>query len=113
MSIAVSSISNEISDTIHKIDLSPFVRMCGVYFLCDENDIVIYIGKSISIYQRLASHLFSKEWASDIKYSHYIAVEEKDLDKMETYFINKYRPKYNIKMKGMVKKNVPKKYNKQ
>jgi excinuclease UvrABC nuclease subunit len=69
----------------------PFKVYCGVYFLYDNNELV-YIGVSQDIAVRLASHRHTKEF-NQVK-----IIEEQDhlkALKIESYFIYKYKPKYN------------------
>lgn len=63
----------------------------------------MYVGKSISLKNRLVSH-FSKAaiqldpWKNQVDLEHIIIYHcnnDADLDIYETYFINKYRPKHN------------------
>lgn len=62
-----------------------------VYFLVDEDDDVVYVGKTTKGIIRPLSQKTSKIFDS-IKI---IPCEEKDLDIMENILINKYKPKYN------------------
>lgn len=76
---------------------------CYIYFLFNSEDTLLYIGKSISVINRLRTH-FSKTdlikypWKSTIdkkKVTLYKCSNTTDLDIYETYFINRYKPKYN------------------
>lgn len=72
-----------------------------VYFLYDSDKNLLYIGKTTSLRTRL-SHHFSKEtdyeWKQTVDKENIIVFKCEngcDLDVYETYFINKYYPKYN------------------
>lgn len=74
-----------------------------VYFLYNNSKNLLYIGKSISLKNRLMSH-FSKAllelepWRKEVDKENIVIYQcnnDADLDIYETYFINKYRPKYN------------------
>ncbi|MCA6430285.1 MAG: GIY-YIG nuclease family protein [Cytophagales bacterium] len=78
---------------------------CCIYFFRDKKGEILYIGKTSSFKKRMAQH-FNKteieaegnEWKSTIdKQSIQIFPTNNatDLDIYETYFINKYKPKYN------------------
>lgn len=63
----------------------------GIYFLIKENKIV-YVGQTKSGIKRIYQHLNKKDFDS---YSFFIIKDKKELDKIEAYFITKYRPIYN------------------
>lgn len=67
----------------------------GVYFLFN-NDELIYIGKSINIFQRLQSHLKDKYFDS---YSFFKCDSEDNATKLEKELIIKLKPKLNIQHK--------------
>jgi len=63
----------------------------GVYFLI-ENKTIVYIGQSVNIISRIASHLENK------KFDYYSFIEIKNEHqrmKREREYIYLYRPKYN------------------
>ena len=93
--------------------------VCGIYAILYNNE-VIYVGQSINIRSRLASHTskakinqYAKRDQNDkntqLKLEFYTLIQEhmdeiqflyipcdkKELDKYEEYYINKYKPKYN------------------
>ena len=83
----VSSIENKIIDI-------PFKQYTGCYLLYYKNELV-YVGVANDIAVRLNQHRYkkNKHWDS-VKY-----IEETDYlkaIKIENYFINTYKPKYNI-----------------
>ena len=94
-------------------------EVCGIYAILYNNE-VIYVGQSINIRSRLASHTskarideYAKRDQHDkntqLKLEFYTLIQEhmdemqflyipcdkKELDKYEEYYINKYKPKYN------------------
>ena len=75
-----------------------------IYFFYDSNDTLLYIGKTGNLINRLRCH-FSKSnlelepWKQEVdkdKIVIYRCKSDTDLEVYETYFINKYKPKYNI-----------------
>ena len=74
-----------------------------VYFLYDTSKTLLYIGKTTSIRERIAQHisrpLMEKEsWRKEINLDDillYYCRNKCDMEIYETYFINKYKPKYN------------------
>lgn len=80
-------------------------KYCGIYFLIKETEAsktVVYVGQSTCVMQRLRTHYGS----SNIDFNSYSILEcaECDLDRLETYFILKYLPRYNKKVssKGLI-----------
>ena len=75
-----------------------------IYFFYDSNNNLLYIGKTGNLINRLKCH-FSKSnvelepWKLEVdknKIIIYRCKSDTDLEVYETYFINKYNPKYNI-----------------
>lgn len=73
-----------------------------LYKFLDENDIVIYVGKSSKLYERLTMQHFTK--AGHLKEECYRKVKRILVTKLDTkadqklgefYFINLYKPQYN------------------
>lgn len=95
----------------------PFIKnnMTGCYFLYNEVKEIIYIGKSINcIRQRLLTHLFNKNnvYSQDNGYNYrhdkkqkktvyfsFITVDKNMVQVVEPFFINKYKPIYNLQFK--------------
>lgn len=76
------------------ISLPKDLKVQGVYFLYFRNE-VVYVGKSNNIYRRFMEHRASKRW----NMYKFIPILDKTLCSItELYYINKYKPKYNIKM---------------
>ena len=63
-----------------------------VYFLINKNKIV-YVGMTSNIFLRLSDHRLITEKIFD-SYS-FLVVPRKDIRKIEKYFIDKFKPKYN------------------
>lgn len=71
--------------------------MAFTYRFINNDSEVIYVGKAENLEQRLKAHRSKKENKyKEMKYVEYIEVE-KEIDAfiLETYYINKYDPKYN------------------
>lgn len=67
------------------VNLDRFV-LKGIYFLLDNNEIV-YVGQSVNVYQRIHQH-------RDKKFNRIFVLKTDNLD-LESYYINKLKPKYN------------------
>lgn len=65
---------------------------CGIYFLCNDKE-VLYVGQSISIPTRLATH-FNDPSKHFTKVA-YVPCEAKHLDVMESLYIHTLNPKLN------------------
>lgn len=63
---------------------------CGIYFLINKHKIV-YVGKTKVGFSRIAQHIKDKEFDS---FNYFECIEE-ELDSLETYYIIKFKPKYN------------------
>lgn len=79
------------------------MKTFNVYFLYNSAKELLYVGKSISLKNRLIAH-FSKaaieqdQWKTEVDQENIIihhCENDCDLDIYETYFINKYKPKHN------------------
>lgn len=69
--------------------------MYMVYFHHNQENEIIYIGKSKNEETRPETHM-NKEWGTQSKYITYAECEnEVDMDLYELYYINLYKPKYN------------------
>jgi hypothetical protein len=86
---------------------------CAVYALCCAGE-VVYVGQSISIYARIATHANNyRRWRTGKRlYSGFeFAVQfdevwvkycaERELDQLEFQMIQKYQPKYNIALRRL------------
>ncbi len=69
--------------------------MCpGVYFLCLGPEIV-YVGQSVQVIARIASHLSERRKEFEPERVFYLPCPRADLDAMEKHFIAILKPKYN------------------
>lgn len=66
-----------------------YSRRCGIYFLCDA-DVVVYVGQSVNVVGRVHSHT-DKQFDSVF----YLACSQADLLQIESYWIDRLKPKYN------------------
>ena len=74
--------------------------MYTIYKHLDNDENIIYIGKSKSLLYRQRQHRESSEWFSEIDSIEYCIFDSKiEMDIAELYYINKYNPKYNGKDK--------------
>lgn len=91
-----------------KEKVSRFPELPGVYMLKDINDRIIYVGKAISLRQRVRSYLVDKEALSpriqslrlrlaDIEYV--VTDTEVEALILECSLIKEYRPRYNVNLK--------------
>lgn len=78
----------------------------GVYIFRDENDRVLYVGKSVSIRKRVASYFREQEnprlrvMMRHLDSIEYILTEnEKEALILESNLIKRYRPPYNVRLK--------------
>ena len=69
--------------------------LCGVYFLF-KSDECVYIGQSVNIMSRIATHAEQKEFCS---YA-YLEFPRDKLNEMETLYILTYKPKLNLSSNG-------------
>ena len=80
-------------------------RFRGIYFLCDQ-EAVVYVGQSIDIATRITAH---RDKAAIGRVKHFdrvfwIECERKDLDWLETFWIEKLKPRDN-KVPGPLARN--------
>lgn len=72
--------------------LHPGEPYCGIYFLILDDEIV-YVGQSRDIKSRISQHSKTdKFWDKFF----YILCERDQLNKLESHYINQFKPKYNI-----------------
>lgn len=81
----------------------PYSRRCGIYFLLDASG-VCYVGQSTDVDWRIKDH---RKWirgtkarAKDFTATHFIACHPRDLSALETAYILKLKPKYNMMLNG-------------
>lgn len=70
----------------------PVTHLCGIYFLWKDYS-VVYVGQSINIYGRVATHI--KEGSKKFDYACALYCEKEKLDLLESAFIGLLKPKYN------------------
>ena len=70
---------------------TPLPETCGVYFLI-HNEVIVYVGQSKNVYRRTDTH------KKDKNFDRITVIEclESDLDKVENFYINKFKPILNI-----------------
>jgi hypothetical protein len=66
----------------------PAMHPPGVYFLCQENQ-VVYVGQSMNPSARIAQH------QADKQFNRVFMIPTNNLDAVETMYIKKFKPKYN------------------
>lgn len=74
-----------------------------IYFFYDTSKTLLYIGKTTNLRERIKHHLYpsvveNEPWKKEINIHDiiiYPCANKCDMDIYETYFINKYKPKYN------------------
>ena len=74
-------------------------KVMGIYFLLLDG-VVVYVGKSGSVHQRIMSHVFIHKYKPFNEYRVLEVEHEDQLNKMESNFIKKYLPEYNNCMKS-------------
>lgn len=74
-------------------DFKENARSYGIYFIYDENEELIYIGKSKNLFERLANSL--RERGGD-KYRFALTKTKSDYHLYEIYYIAKLEPKLNV-----------------
>jgi hypothetical protein len=80
-------------DNLGKMPPEVLETTTGIYFLCQKKR-VVYVGKSISIQQRIQSHINELTKAFDEVY--FIKCRRADLDATECALIRLLRPVYNL-----------------
>lgn len=78
---------NQLTDITHL-----FEHVSGVYILY-ENNIIVYIGQSTNIVQRVNKHRSDNRFCFDKVLVHWCTSDE--LDTLEFKYINQHRPKFN------------------
>ena len=68
----------------------PQRKQCGVYFLIENNEIV-YVGQSVNVHARVASHYYGKV------FSYFTCIEcpQSHLNSLEALYIHKFNPPLN------------------
>jgi hypothetical protein len=76
-----------------KANSTTFEKVCGVYFLMLDGD-VVYIGQSINCNYRISVHISGGKKEFDGCYI--IRAEPETLDNLEAQYIHKFKPRYNM-----------------
>lgn len=93
MAINITLPEFDVNVTVAQIETIP--QSAGIYFFYDENDDLLYIGKTVNLRSRIIAHISSgeKEGLHRIKAFFVDCPMERDI--YETYFINTLQPKLN------------------
>ena len=107
---------------LEEFDEVSVILQSGVYALC-KRDVVIYVGKSKSLYQRIYAHrnLANRSakgqrppswWPASLKGIVFDRVFVRpchvdELDRLEAEMIDKYKPKYNVSLANGLKVRAP------
>ncbi len=92
--------TDALENTIKNLPKTP-----GVYFFKDKNGEVIYIGKAINLANRVRSYLNSDDQKTKIMFSQVSGISFRNVFSefesllLEAALINKYKPKYNIRLR--------------
>ncbi len=91
----------------NKIDLSKVPQQPGCYLWKDESENIIYVGKSKNLRARMSQYFNNKQnfkntlLVKNIASFEYITTRsDRESFILETQLIQKYEPKYNVKMKN-------------
>lgn len=69
----------------------------GIYFIYNDNEEVVYIGKTTNISSRLTTHIRGKyKNANMIKFANIMYLEKESLDDIERFYIQTIKPIDNI-----------------
>ncbi len=79
--------------------------LCGVYFLL-AGDEIVYIGQSRNIEARVASHKSVLKYIAPFDTVLYVECERKELNKLESQYMQKYSPTLNTKHKQLTQEYV-------
>ncbi|MCO6431248.1 MAG: excinuclease ABC subunit UvrC [Deltaproteobacteria bacterium] len=93
---------NALREEVRKLPKLP-----GVYVMRDRDDAVIYVGKAIDLRARVMSYFLGGDGRSQIEYlmqrvykvDKFITENEEQALALERDLINKYKPRYNIRLK--------------
>ncbi len=82
----------ELSQQVNKVSVA---KVAGIYFLLDDDDRVIYVGKSKNVLARVGSHLYDERKSPYISRVAGVAVPPERLDEVERLYIKLYSPPFN------------------
>lgn len=80
-------------------DIRSTPEATGVYILRDSENVMIYIGMSTNLRQRLLEHWTKKDIPGVAFFDWYQTTDEENARKLEEKWIKKYSPKYNVTQK--------------
>ncbi|MEE8551430.1 MAG: GIY-YIG nuclease family protein [Gemmatimonadota bacterium] len=77
----------------HEVPCEP---LCGVYFLLDTDDSVLYVGQSRDIMQRVSAH----RQRSPFQFARcvYQPFKPEDLERAESFYIHRFQPVENVRI---------------
>lgn len=84
-------------ENLYKHILTESKRSCYVYRFLDENNNILYVGKTSDIHTRMKQHFINKSTLQPYVYNKVVKVEyiicesEEDMTEKEKYFIGKYK----------------------
>jgi hypothetical protein len=88
-----------IDNKVYNLPMSWVDTPSGIYFLYLDSELV-YIGQTQSIAGRVCQHIaINKKLFNKV---YYIRVDSSSLDRVEVELINRFRPKYNTKMRNLI-----------
>ena len=74
----------------------PTLQSCAIYVFSDENDSVLYVGKTLNPIERFGRHIKDKIWFEQIRYFELEwCVNEIDALNREAELISELKPRYN------------------
>jgi len=98
-----SSIPNSIKEIKDKLcQFSIPVEVCGIYFLINRSNEVVYVGQSINVLGRIPQHIPTK----DFYVAYYLPVPKSALNRVEQEWIDKILPIYNTDSRTLRKKKM-------
>lgn len=104
METAVATMSDRLKTLVqkfiadHSSDVTKAANsICGIYFLRKGREIV-YIGQSVNVYSRIASHKASKDFDT----VDFMPCDRSKLDDLEGFFIRLLQPKLNGHLEGTI-----------
>ena len=81
---------------LEKANLDDLPDCSGIYFFYDKENKLIYVGRSVSIRDRIYHHLhYGRFWVEYARSISFIKCDKNDIRRLECEYINKYYPMYN------------------
>lgn len=88
----VPTLAMDDEDATCFVDLTCTLRSPCIYFLVDDWENVLYVGQSVNLFARVATHL---KVIKEAVRAHIKPCATEKLDATEEFFIQKYKPPYN------------------